>query len=176
MIELKNVSRLYGGLTAVDRLNLRVEKGEVCVLIGPSGCGKSTTLKMINRIIPPSSGDIFINGTNNSRSNPDHLRRTIGYVIQNIGLFPHMDVEQNIGVVPALLKWEKERIRVRVRSLLELIGLEADIYLHKYPAELSGGEAQRIGVARALAADPPLMLMDEPFGAVDPLNRQRTVV
>ncbi len=172
MIELKNVFKNYGDFTAVNDVSFTVENGEVCVLIGPSGCGKSTTIKLINRMLEPTAGDIYVEGKDIRAEKPEVLRRKIGYVIQNIGLFPHMTVADNIAVVPKLLGWEPERIRERTEELLNLIGLDSAQYAPKFPRELSGGEAQRIGVARALAADPPLLLMDEPFGAVDPLNRQ----
>lgn len=172
MIELRGVTKRYGAFTAVDDISFRVEQGEVCVLIGPSGCGKSTTLKLINRMLEPTAGEIYVNERSVRSERPEDLRRNIGYVIQSVGLFPHMSVSENIAVVPRLLKWKENRIEERTRELLDLIGLRHDRYGAKYPHELSGGEAQRIGVARALAADPPLLLMDEPFGAVDPLNRQ----
>lgn len=172
MIELRQVTKKYGDFTAVDGISFAVQNGEVCVLIGPSGCGKSTTIKLINRMLEPTSGEIFVEGRNVRDERPDALRRKIGYVIQNIGLFPHMTVAENIAVVPKLLGWQQPRIAGRTEQLLDLIGLNPALYAAKYPRELSGGEAQRIGVARALAADPPLLLMDEPFGAVDPLNRQ----
>jgi osmoprotectant transport system ATP-binding protein len=172
MISLRNLTKRYGGITAVNGVSFEVEEGEVCVVIGPSGCGKSTTLKMINRMLEPTSGEVFIGGRNVTSMKPELLRRRIGYVIQFVGLFPHMSVADNIGVVPKLLGWHRSRVSSRVDELLSLIGLEPGTYRSKYPSELSGGEAQRIGVARALAADPPLLLMDEPFGAVDPLNRE----
>jgi len=173
LIKLENLTKIYNGELekAVNNLNLEVPEGEICVFVGPSGCGKTTTLKMINRLVEPSSGKIYINGINAVEQNKSELRRKIGYVIQQIGLFPHMTVKENIAAVPRLLEWEETRIEARVNQLLELIGLEADKYLNKYPKNLSGGEKQRIGVARAMAADPPLMLMDEPFGAVDPITR-----
>ncbi len=172
MIKLVNVSKSYGNFPAVRDISFNVEPGVLCILIGPSGCGKSTTLKMINRMLEADKGEIYIGGENIKNFKPTLLRRKIGYVIQNIGLFPHMDVYHNIAVVPSLLKWEKREIERRVEYLLELIGLPPQVYKNKYPRELSGGEAQRIGVARALAADPPILLMDEPFGAVDPLTRE----
>lgn len=173
MIRLENVTKQYSQSIAVDDLSLEVEKGKVCVLIGPSGCGKTTTLRMINRLIEPTSGRIFVNGSETRKMKPDQLRRFIGYAIQSVGLFPHMTVATNIGVVPRLLHWKKQRIAERTDELLKLIDLDPSEYAHKYPGQLSGGEAQRIGVARALAADPPVLLMDEPFGAVDPLTRER---
>jgi osmoprotectant transport system ATP-binding protein len=173
MIRLEHVTRLYDRVVAVNDFSLEVEKGEVCVLIGPSGCGKTTTLRMINRLVEPTSGKIWVNGTDVSKIKAEPLRRSIGYAIQSVGLFPHLTVGANIAVVPQLLGWEKTRISARVSELLSLVGLDPQQYASKYPVRLSGGEAQRIGVARALAADPPILLMDEPFGAVDPLTRQR---
>lgn len=173
MISLEGVSKRYGETLAVDNLSLEVNEGEVCVLIGPSGCGKTTTLRMINRLIEPTAGHIFINGQDTSQVRPARLRRGIGYAIQSVGLFPHMTVADNVAVVPELLHWEKGRRARRVEELLSLVGLGAREHAEKYPCQLSGGEAQRIGVARALAADPPILLMDEPFGAVDPLTRER---
>ncbi len=173
MIRLERVGKRYGEVTAVDDLSLEVERGEVCVLIGRSGCGKTTTLRMINRLIEPSAGRILIDGKDVAGVPPDELRRSIGYAIQSVGLFPHMTVAANIAVVPELLRWDKVRITARTGELLELVGLDAAGYAGKYPSQLSGGEAQRIGVARALAADPPMLLMDEPFGAVDPMTRDR---
>lgn len=173
MIRLEEVTKKYGDTLAVKELSLEVNDGEVCVLIGPSGCGKTTTLRMINRLIEPTSGHIFVDGKDITGINPENLRRSIGYAIQSVGLFPHMTVAANIATVPELLHWEKSRIHERVHELLRLVGLNPGEYAAKYPNQLSGGEAQRIGVARALAADPPLLLMDEPFGAVDPLTRER---
>lgn len=175
MIRLERVGKRYpgAGRPAVDDLTLDVPDGLVTVLIGPSGCGKSTTLRMVNRLVEPDSGTVYLDGTNVADLRPEQLRRQLGYAIQGVGLFPHWTVEQNIGTVPRLLGWERQRIAARVAELLELMGLEPASYACKYPAELSGGEAQRAGVARALAADPPVLLMDEPFGAVDPLTRER---
>jgi len=158
---------------AVNDLSLLVPPGEICVLVGPSGCGKTTTLKMINRLIEPSSGEILIDGQPISRIPPTKLRRRIGYVIQHIGLFPHRTIADNIATVPRLLNWPEDRVRRRVDELLHVIGLDPAVVRGRYPAELSGGERQRVGVARAMAAEPPVMLMDEPFGAVDPIARAR---
>jgi osmoprotectant transport system ATP-binding protein len=172
VIRLEKVTKYYGDKLAVENYSQEINDGEVCVLIGPSGCGKTTLLNMINRLIEPTSGHIYINERDTSRIKPELLRRSMGYAIQNVGLFPHMTVSENIGVVPELLHQNKGQIRKRTRDLLELVGLKPEMYMSKYPRELSGGEAQRIGVARALAADPPILLMDEPFGAVDPLTRE----
>ena len=173
MIRLERVTKRYGDTIAVNGLSIEVDEGEVCVLIGPSGCGKTTTLRMINRLIEPTAGRIVINGEDTSKIKPERLRQSIGYAIQSVGLFPHMTVATNIAVVPELLHWEKNRIASRIEELLTLVGLNPTEYAFKYPNQLSGGEAQRVGVARALAADPPILLMDEPFGAVDPLTRER---
>jgi osmoprotectant transport system ATP-binding protein len=156
---------------AVKDLSMEIKEGEICVFVGPSGCGKTTTLKMINLLIGPTGGKIHINGKDIQKQNPDKLRQNIGYVIQQIGLFPHMTVFNNIATVPRLMGWDEKRIAGRVDELLELVGLEPDENRDKYPNALSGGQKQRIGVARAMAADPPIMLMDEPFGAVDPIVR-----
>ncbi len=176
MIRLENLTKHYGPahdpLIAVDNVSLDLPTGEICVLLGPSGCGKTTTMKMINRLIQPTSGKVFINGKDTSTIDPIKLRRTIGYVIQQIGLFPNKTIEENICVVPDLLGWDRRKSRARAKELLELVGLQPDLFLKRYPKELSGGQQQRVGVLRALAADPPVMLMDEPFGAIDPINRE----
>ena len=174
-IVLDRVTKVYEGSSrpAIDDLSLTIPAGEICVLIGPSGGGKTTAMKMINRLISITSGDITIDGTSVNALEKTELRRGIGYVIQQIGLFPHMTVEHNIGTVPRLLGWEKDRIRARARELLELVGLDPDEHARRYPRQLSGGQRQRVGLARAMAADPPLMLMDEPFGAIDPITRER---
>jgi osmoprotectant transport system ATP-binding protein len=172
VISLERVTKRYGETIAVNEVSLEARGGELLVLIGPSGCGKTTTLKMMNRLIEPSSGKIVIDGKDASGLPAHVLRRSIGYAIQNVGLLPHLTVAENIAVVPKLLGWDAKRMQARVSALLELIGLESR-YGALYPRNLSGGQAQRVGVARALAADPPMMLMDEPFGAVDPLTRER---
>jgi osmoprotectant transport system ATP-binding protein len=171
MIECRNVSKSYGSNLVVKNLNLEIPDGQFIVLIGPSGCGKTTTLKMLNRLIEMDSGEIYINGKNILNMNPEKLRSGIGYVIQQIGLFPNMTVEENICVVPRLLKWDKDRCRKRAIELLEMVNMPYEEYSHKYPNEMSGGQQQRIGVLRALAAEPPIILMDEPFGALDPITR-----
>jgi osmoprotectant transport system ATP-binding protein len=176
VVALEHVSKRYGppgSPPAVNDLSLTVPAGEICVLVGPSGCGKTTTMKMINRLIEPTSGQITIDGQDVSRLPAVELRRRIGYVIQQVGLFPHLTVGENVAVVPRLLRWPQARVGERVDELLELVGLDPAAYRSRYAAALSGGERQRVGVARALAADPPLMLMDEPFGAVDPIRRER---
>jgi osmoprotectant transport system ATP-binding protein len=174
-IVFDHVTKRYGGSErpAVDDLNLTIPAGEICVLIGPSGGGKTTAMKLVNRLITLTEGDITIDGTSVMKMDPVELRRGIGYVIQQIGLFPHMTIEANVATVPKLVGWDKGRTRERSRELLELVGLDPDEYAKRYPAQLSGGQRQRVGLARAMAADPPLMLMDEPFGAIDPITRDR---
>ena len=172
-IEFRDVSfALPTGRRLLAHLNLQVAGGETLVLLGRSGSGKTTTMRLINRLIDPTSGQVIVDGKPTMDWNPIQLRRRIGYVIQEIGLFPHLTIEQNIGVVPRLEGWEPERIRLRARELLTLVGLDADLFAERFPRELSGGQRQRIGVARALAADPPVILLDEPFGALDPITRR----
>jgi osmoprotectant transport system ATP-binding protein len=173
-VEYRDVSKRYPGQTepAIESLSLEVQAGEICVFVGPSGCGKTTALRLANRMIELSGGDILIDGESIRKRPAAELRRRIGYVIQQIGLFPHLTIGENIAVVPRLLGWPKTRITQRIDELLDLVSLPGDMR-DRYPAQLSGGQRQRVGVARALAADPPLMLMDEPFGAVDPINRER---
>jgi len=171
-IIIKNLRKEFGAFTAVQGSSFTIENGEFFMLLGPSGCGKTTTLRMINRLIEPTSGRIEIEGTDVTGTPVTQLRRGIGYVIQQVGLFPHRTISQNIATVPRSLGWEKERTRERIDELVSLVGLDPDM-LERYPDELSGGQQQRVGVARALAADPPVLLMDEPFGAVDPIVRGR---
>jgi osmoprotectant transport system ATP-binding protein len=174
-LELRDVRKVYGESAepAITDLSFEVPAGEICVLVGPSGCGKTTAMRLVNRMIEMTSGDILLDGESVKGKRPADLRRQIGYAIQQIGLFPHETIGQNIATVPRLLGWDKDRIRERVDRLIDLIGLDAAEVRDRYPAQLSGGQRQRVGVARALAADPPLMLMDEPFGAIDPINRER---
>ena len=175
MIRLEGVTKRYPGQDrpAVEHIDLDIPEGEIVIFVGPSGCGKTTLMKMINRLIEPTSGRIFLQGEDVTSVNPDQLRRRIGYVIQQIGLFPHMTIGDNIATVPKMLGWDKARIDRRIDELLELVGLEASAFRARYPKQLSGGQRQRVGVARALAVDPPVMLMDEPFGAIDPITRDR---
>jgi osmoprotectant transport system ATP-binding protein len=174
MIRLDSVSKRFpDGTVAVTALTLEVPEGEICVLVGPSGCGKTTTLKMVNRLIEPTAGRIYLDGEDVTGVDPVTLRRRIGYVIQQVGLFPHQTVATNVGTVPKLLGWNRTKVRDRVNELLDLVGLDPETYRDRYPAQLSGGQRQRAGVARALAADPPVLLMDEPFGAIDPVTRMR---
>lgn len=174
-IRLENVTKTYSGVVqpAVKDLSLEVATGEILVLVGPSGCGKSTTLRLINRMIEPTAGRIIYEGQDVTKGDPNELRRRMGYVIQQVGLFPHRTIAENIATVPKLLKWPKKRINERVDELLELVSMDPKIYRDRYPKELSGGQAQRVGVARALGADPDILLMDEPFGAIDPITRDR---
>ena len=174
-LEFREATKLYPGQTdpAVDKLSLEVPSGHICVLVGPSGCGKTTAMRMVNRMIDITDGDILLDGESVRDRKPAELRREIGYAIQQIGLFPHLTIADNIATVPKLLGWDKQRISDRIDELLELVSLHADETRDRYPAQLSGGQRQRVGVARALAVDPPLMLMDEPFGAIDPINRER---
>ncbi|MGA8116534.1 MAG: betaine/proline/choline family ABC transporter ATP-binding protein [Actinocatenispora sp.] len=174
-IELRNLTKKYGGQgkPAVDNVTMTIPAGEIVALVGPSGCGKTTTMKLINRLIEPTSGEILIGGEDARRRQADELRRHVGYVIQQGGLFPHMTIAENVALVPKMLKWDKKRISERTDEMLSLVGLEPADYRDRYPRQLSGGQQQRVGVARALAADPPVLLMDEPFGAVDPITRGR---
>jgi osmoprotectant transport system ATP-binding protein len=173
MIRLDELTKRFPGQLAVDRVSMAIPQGEIVAFVGPSGCGKTTTLKMINRLIEPTSGRIELDGEDVTDIDPDQLRRRIGYVIQQIGLFPHMTIAKNIATVPKALGWDKDRIDARIDELLELVGMDPEAYRDRYPKALSGGQNQRVGVARALAADPAVMLMDEPFGAVDPITRER---
>lgn len=175
MIRFEEVTKIYPGseVPAVDSLFLEVPEGQICVLVGPSGCGKTTTMKMTNRLIEPSRGKIYINNDDASGMNVIELRRHIGYVIQEIGLFPHLTIAENIATVPRAQKWPAAKIAERVDELLHLVGLDPAVYRNRRPQDLSGGQRQRVGVARAMAADPPILLMDEPFGALDPINRAK---
>lgn len=174
-IELINVTKQYPNQdqAAVENFSMKINPGELIMLVGPSGCGKTTTMKMINRIIEPTSGSITIDGEDVLSLDQNTLRRRIGYVIQQIGLFPHMTIAENVSVVPKLLGWSKDKINSRVEELLSVVELDPKVYMSRYPKQLSGGQQQRVGVARALAADPPVMLMDEPFGATDPITREK---
>ena len=174
-LEFRGVTKRYPGAArpALDDLSLEVGAGEICVLVGPSGCGKTTAMRLVNRLIELTSGDILLGGASVMGREPAELRREIGYVIQQVGLFPHLTVGQNVGTVPRLLGWDRKRIADRVEELLDLVSLDPAEVRDRYPSHLSGGQRQRVGVARALAADPPLMLMDEPFGAIDPIARER---
>src|SRR3954469_12686854 len=173
-LEFRDATKRYPGADApaLDGLSLTVEAGEICVLVGPSGCGKTTAMRMVNRMIDITDGDILLDGRSVRERDPAELRREIGYAIQQIGLFPHQSVADNIGTVPRLLGWDKKRIRQRALELLDLVGLEAAM-ADRYPSQIPGGQPRRVGVPRPLAAAPPLMLMDEPFGAIDPINRER---
>jgi osmoprotectant transport system ATP-binding protein len=173
MITIRGLTKRFDGaaVPAVDALSLEIGAGEICVLIGPSGCGKTTTMRMINRMIDADAGSIVVGGRDVTRSDPVELRRSIGYVIQQVGLFPHLTIAENVATVPHLLRWDAPRVARRVDELLALVDMAPDMYRNRYPRELSGGQKQRVGVARALAADPPVMLMDEPFGAIDPITR-----
>ncbi|HEY8756361.1 MAG TPA: ABC transporter ATP-binding protein [Candidatus Dormibacteraeota bacterium] len=173
MITFEHVTKRYGDDDAVHELSLEIPSGDIVIFVGPSGCGKTTSLKMINRLIEPTSGVISIDGSDTAKVDVNVLRRSIGYVIQQIGLFPHYTVAENVATVPRLAGWDKARIAARVEELLELVGLPAAQYANRLPAELSGGERQRVGVARALGVDPNILLMDEPFGAIDPIARER---
>jgi osmoprotectant transport system ATP-binding protein len=174
VIKLENVWKIYAdGTEAVKDVTLEINEGEFCIFLGPSGCGKTTSMKMINRLIPLTRGKIYVNGMDTMNVNPNDLRRDIGYAIQNIGLFPHLTVEENIATVPRLKKWPKAKQRSRAEELLTLVGMDPGTFIDRYPSELSGGQQQRIGVARCLGADPPILLMDEPFGAIDPITRTK---
>jgi osmoprotectant transport system ATP-binding protein len=174
-IQLKELTKIYAGTSepAVRSVSMDIPEGEIVVLVGPSGCGKTTTMKMINRLIEPTSGEIYLSGENVTNVDPDDLRRRIGYVIQQIGLFPHRTIHDNIATVPRLVGWDSDRVNARVDELLETVGLDPERFKGRYPKELSGGQRQRVGVARAMSADPDVMLMDEPFGAIDPITRER---
>ena len=174
MIKLEHVGKTYtDGTEAVKDLTMEIKQGEFCVFLGPSGCGKTTSMKMINRLIPLTTGKIYIDGVDTMKLDQNELRRGIGYAIQNIGLFPHRTVGENIATVPMLLKWPKQKKRERAAELLDLVGMDPKMFIDKYPSELSGGQQQRVGVARCLGADPPILLMDEPFGAIDPITRNK---
>ncbi len=173
MIEFKNITKSFKSRVILDKINLNINKGELIVLIGPSGCGKTTTLKMINKLIAPTSGQIYINGKAIADENTIELRRNMGYVIQQTGLFPHMTVEENIGLIPTLERWPEDKVREKTVELMKMVGMEPEEYMDRYPGELSGGQQQRIGVARAFATNPDIILMDEPFSALDPITRNQ---
>ncbi len=175
MIKLEGLTKVFPGhnIPAVKELNLEIKEGDVCVLVGPSGCGKTTTMKMINRLYEPTGGKIYIRGEDALQMDPIKLRLDIGYVIQEIGLFPHMTIEENVATVPNEKQWPKDKTREKVKEVMTLVGLDPDVFKDRYPTALSGGQRQRVGVARAMVSDPPIMLMDEPFGAVDPITRAR---
>lgn len=174
MLKFEQVSKTYpNGYHAVKNISFEVDSGEILVLIGPSGCGKTTSMKMINRLIPHTSGKIYVQGKEITQENPVTLRKNIGYVIQQIGLFPHYTIEDNVGLIPELKGWSRDKKKARVSEMLRLVGLDPEIYAKRYPKQLSGGQQQRVGVARALAADPDIILMDEPFGALDPITREQ---
>ncbi len=173
MLELRNITKKYKDTLILNNINLKINKGELVVLIGPSGCGKTTTLKMINKLILPTSGEILLNDKNILKEDTIELRRNMGYVIQQTGLFPHMTVAENIGLIPYVEKWPKEKIVQKVQDLLNMVDMNPEDYMNRYPAELSGGQQQRIGVARAFATDPDIILMDEPFSALDPITRNQ---
>jgi osmoprotectant transport system ATP-binding protein len=174
MLKFEQVSKQYSnGYQAVKNMNFEISAGEILVLIGPSGCGKTTTMKMINRLVPHTSGQIYLKGKDITKENPDILRRNIGYVIQQIGLFPHYTIEDNVGLIPQLKGWDAARKKERVNEMLRLVGLDPAVFAKRYPKQLSGGQQQRVGVARALAANPEIVLMDEPFGALDPITREQ---
>lgn len=174
MIKFENVSKRYpDGTVAVESLELEIQQGEFFVIVGPSGCGKTTTLKMINRLIPLSDGTIFINGRKISEYDIHELRWNIGYVLQQIALFPHMTIEENIAIVPEMKRWGREKIKTRIHELMDMVGLDYETYANRKPSELSGGQQQRVGVIRAFAADPEIILMDEPFSALDPISREK---
>lgn len=172
MISVRQLSKHYNQQIAVDRISFDVNEGETLIILGSSGCGKTTTLKMLNRLIEPTSGDVAVNGVNIKKQSPEQLRRGIGYVLQNTGLFPHYTIEQNIAIVPNLLKWDKAKTTERMHELMQKLHLQTEM-LRQYPSQLSGGQQQRVGLARALIADPPVLLMDEPFGALDNITRTR---
>ena len=172
MIEVTNLTKRFGAITAVDKVSFQLPTGQTLALIGTSGCGKTTTLRMINRLIEPTSGEVWVHGENVLNQQPEEMRRKMGYVIQDMGLFPHYTIEENIAVVPHLLQWDEARIRRRVYELMDRLKLPPTTFAQKYPSQLSGGQQQRVGLARALAGDPPIVLMDEPFGALDPITRR----